>query len=503
MSIIKKNIVANYFGQFYSVVLGIAMVPMYLEYLGVEAYGLVSFFILLQSWMTLLDLGLSPTLSREVVILKATNTITKKNIFTNMFHSLELIFIIMSLIAAVIMWISSDWISQEWLNISSLNLQDVEYCISLIGIIIGLRFLTTLYMSGIIGYEAQLWLNAANIFINTLRYVGVLGVFYFIDSDIILFFEYQLIISIIGLSIFSYKFYHLIGIKRFKIYFSYKDVKPIIPFAVSIGYTSSLSVFATQLDKLLLSNILPLSEFGFFALVVLIANAIMMFSNPIGQAILPRMTNLIEENKITEMIRIYKQFTQFTAIVIFSIVGIVTLYSYELVYAWTGNREASLWVKDILRWYALGNGILAITAFTYYLQFAYGKMKLHVIYNTIQSLISIPIIIAVAYSYGSIGVAIVWFTFRLLSLIVWVPYIHRKFAPGINMAWMFEDILPVFISTFIYIGLLSYIDFTFNYSRGMIFGILILMGLCLLVLNTFVSTEGRKIILNFINGNKK
>ena len=63
---LKKNIIANYIGQFYLIVIGIIMLPFYLEYLGAEAYGLVGFFALMQSWMVLLDMGISPTLSREV-----------------------------------------------------------------------------------------------------------------------------------------------------------------------------------------------------------------------------------------------------------------------------------------------------------------------------------------------------------------------------------------------------------------------------------------------------
>ena len=70
---LKKNIVANYIGQFYNIIIGIVMVPFYLEYLGAEAYGLVGFFALVQSWMALLDMGLSPTLSREVAKIKSTS----------------------------------------------------------------------------------------------------------------------------------------------------------------------------------------------------------------------------------------------------------------------------------------------------------------------------------------------------------------------------------------------------------------------------------------------
>ena len=67
---LKKNTIANYIGQFYTIFIGIFMLPFYLEYLGAEAYGLVGFFTMLMSWMVLLDLGLSATLAREASRLK-------------------------------------------------------------------------------------------------------------------------------------------------------------------------------------------------------------------------------------------------------------------------------------------------------------------------------------------------------------------------------------------------------------------------------------------------
>ncbi len=41
-------------------IIGVVLVP-HLAYMGKEAYGLIGFFAMAQSWFALLDLGLSPT----------------------------------------------------------------------------------------------------------------------------------------------------------------------------------------------------------------------------------------------------------------------------------------------------------------------------------------------------------------------------------------------------------------------------------------------------------
>ena len=56
---IKFNILVNYVGQFYVLLIGIAVVPMYIHYMGAEAYGLVAFYTMLQTWFVMLDMGLT------------------------------------------------------------------------------------------------------------------------------------------------------------------------------------------------------------------------------------------------------------------------------------------------------------------------------------------------------------------------------------------------------------------------------------------------------------
>jgi O-antigen/teichoic acid export membrane protein len=46
--------------------MAVAFIPVYIRYVGIEAYGLVGLFVMFQAWLGLLDLGLTPMLSREM-----------------------------------------------------------------------------------------------------------------------------------------------------------------------------------------------------------------------------------------------------------------------------------------------------------------------------------------------------------------------------------------------------------------------------------------------------
>ncbi|QXQ06960.1 hypothetical protein KX816_02545 [Sphingosinicellaceae bacterium] len=56
---VKRNIAANYVGQIFASALALALVPVHIGYLSIEAYALVGLFAVAQAWLTLLDLGLA------------------------------------------------------------------------------------------------------------------------------------------------------------------------------------------------------------------------------------------------------------------------------------------------------------------------------------------------------------------------------------------------------------------------------------------------------------
>src|SRR5437867_2832984 len=66
MATIRRNILANFAGGTWTAILTIIITPLQVNILGMEAYGLVGFIATLQILFSVLDLGLSSTLTREL-----------------------------------------------------------------------------------------------------------------------------------------------------------------------------------------------------------------------------------------------------------------------------------------------------------------------------------------------------------------------------------------------------------------------------------------------------
>ena len=102
---LKRNLLANYFGQGWRAVMSLAFVPIYIKYLGIEAYGLIGIFAILMSALGLLDLGMKPALGREMA--RYTGGTHNEQSIWNLLRSIEIISSVIVIIVALVIWFKS------------------------------------------------------------------------------------------------------------------------------------------------------------------------------------------------------------------------------------------------------------------------------------------------------------------------------------------------------------------------------------------------------------
>jgi len=457
MSRVKLNASANVLGVVYTSVVSLVVLPLYLSYLGAEAYGLVGIFTLMQAWMQVLDLGLSPTLARQVAVARGKEGGFKE--FITVLRNFEIIFFAISVCVVILIAAYSNWISESWINATVLNSEILSYCISIMGLLLGLRLFSSLYRSGLNGIEDQVRLNVIGAIVVSFKFFGALLLLAFFSNDIEHFFEYQLIIGLFEVVILMSRFYAVAPIKNlgYGLRFNMSSMQTIMPFASSVAYSAAIWILITQVDKLILSSVLTLAEFGYFSIVVLIAGAILALTAPIMQAVLPRMTALFSKGELIEMYLLYRKSSQIVAVLAVPITIIIALYSKQILFAWTGEQELAIWGAQTLSWFVMGYGLLALSAFQYYLQNAFGDLRLHVIGSTISAIVQIPLIYYAAINFGAEGVGITWFAIRLVWFLWWMPIVHHKFMPGEHLSWLFRDILPIIIIASISVLIMNYL----------------------------------------------
>ena len=487
---LKHNILANYASQIYVTLIGILILPLYIKYMGAEAYGLVGFFAMLQMWFNLLDMGLTPTMARETARFKggATDALS----YRRLVRALEGVFITVALLGGGAMFLAAGYIACDWLQVSQLPIDEVKTSVQLMAAIVAMRWMCGLYRGAISGSERLVWLGGYNSFIATLRFVGVLLVLKFIGVTPTIFFSYQFCVAVVELACLLFYAYHLLPNipQGNRLPWSWAPLKPVLKFSLTIAFTSSVWVLVTQTDKLVLSKLLPLADYGYFTLAVLVASGVLVISGPVSGAIMPRMAKLEAEVNHVDMIRVYRQATQLVAVIAGAASITMVFCAEPLLWAWTGDKVLAHQAAPILTLYAIGNVFLAVSAFPYYLQYAKGDLRIHLIGNAVFVVLLIPFIIWAAGRYGGVGAGYVWLIMNLISFIVWIPFVHRKFAPGLNLKWYLQDVLIIFLAVAIAGCCLNAI-FPHSNSREFLIVVIMCFGLITLLVGALASSAVR------------
>lgn len=442
---LKKNVLASYASQIYVTLIGIIVVPLYIERMGAEAYGLVGFFAMLQAWFTLLDMGLTPTMARETSRFRG-GAVTALN-YRQLVRALEGVFVAVAVVGGLGMFAASRIIATDWLNASRLPVVEMQTAIRAMALIIAMRWMCGLYRGAVTGSERLVWLGWFSASIATIRFLGVLPALTYMGSSPTVFFGFQLVVAIVELAWLSTKAYSLLPSipSGDRVRWSWEPLRPVLMFSLTIAFTSAAAVLVTQTDKLVLSKVLSLADYGRFTLAVLIASGVMVISGPISAAIMPRLSKLEAERDYVGLMQVYHRATQFVAVIAGAATITVAFFAEPLLWAWTGDRALAHQSATILALYATGNGVLAVSAFPYFLQYAKGNLRMHVIGNALFVVALIPTIIWAATRYGGVGAGVVWLCMNSLAFIAWLPLVHRKFAPGVNKRWYGEDIAAVVV----------------------------------------------------------
>ncbi|HCT4931674.1 oligosaccharide flippase family protein [Morganella morganii] len=496
---LKKNILANYISQIYIAVIGIILLPLYIKYMGSEAYGLIGFFSILQAWFNVLDLGLTPTISRETA--RYRSGVISTSDFQQLLKILTIVFVIIAGLGGISLFLLSEKIAINWLKAVNIPINEVIFSVQVMSVSVALRWMGGLYRGIISGSEKLVILSGLNSLIATLRFVAVFIVMWKFGFTPYVFFMYQFIVAIIEVLLLFYFSYKLTPTLRIRGKLTLKPIKPLLAFSLTIAFTSSIWILITQTDKFILSGILSLENYGYFSLAVLVANGIIIISGPVSTAIMPRLASLYAENKLNEAVTVYCNATQIISIIVGSAAISIAFFPELVLYAWSGDKILTQHTAPILQLYVIGNMMLVISAFPYYLQYAQGNLRYHLIGNIVMAVLLIPTVIAIAIKYGSLGAGYTWLIVNILFLFIWVGYVHNKISPGLHYHWLINNVIKITILPFIF-STITYLILS-GITESRINAIVTCVFICCInfILSILSSGKARDLIKNTLSAN--
>lgn len=436
---LKRNIFANYLGQGWAGLMGLAFVPLYIKYLGLEAYGLIGVFALLQASLALLDMGMTPTLNREMA--RFTAGAHSQQSIRNLLHSLEIICFSLAVLIALGVWGASGYLARDWLKVDRLPTEIVAQALAIMGLVGALRFCEGIYRGSLFGLQRQVSYNSANALLATLRYGGAVAILAWISHTVAAFFIWQAAISVVTIAVFAVGVHQALPKAPSPVTFSVDALAGIWKFAAGMMGIVLLALVLTQMDKVLLSRLLPLAAFGYYTLAATVAGALYMIIVPISQAIYPHMVELSMLEDRAELAALYHKGAQFVTVLTAPAVILLSMFAGGVVFMWSGNSDLATHTAPILSVLVVGTFLHTLMYMPYQLQLAHGWTSLAIHINMIAVVVFVPAVFWVVPRYGAVGAAWMWVALNGSYVLFSIQFMHRKLIPTEKRRWYFSDVL--------------------------------------------------------------
>jgi O-antigen/teichoic acid export membrane protein len=419
--------------------MGFVFLPVFIKYLGIEAFGLLGIFAILQSSLALLDMGMKPTLGREMA--RFTAGAHDAQFIRDLLRSVEVAAAAMATIISIGMWLSAGWIASRWLNVQSLPISAVRHALIGMGVLCALRFIENIYSGSITGLQRQVLQSVLGSGLVSARALGAIAVLAWVSPTVEAFFIWQVFISIITIPILASVVYRELPKALRAARFSWNSVRSIWRFAGGVMTITLSALLLTQIDKVLLSRLLPFREFAVYAAAGVLSSALYMLSTPIGIAFFPPFTQYVAVRDLGALRHAYHQAAQASTVVMGSAAIVLVIFADTVLNAWTGNPTLTAGAAPILRVLAFGTLLNGFMGIPYQLQLAYGWTRLTMKMNFVALVILVPALFYVVPRYGGKGAAWIWVVLNAGYLLFGIYFMHLQLLSSEKWRWYGRDVI--------------------------------------------------------------
>ncbi len=458
--VLSKNVVVNYIATFWNMAANFLFIPFYISFLNPDAFGVISYAATLQAFLMLSDLGISATLKRELA--SAAPIEDKRDLFISVERIFGIIIGLITIIFGIILPIYTDQV----LNRGSLSFDETANALRLMIPLITGQLFFSLYFGALWGMGKTVEANIFQILFSVFKNGGVIAAMYFLSNNMNTFLQYQIIVTILFILLirfFAYK--NLFSIKKEANFdsnmlntdsntggvFNWEKVKSILPYAGGLFAISLIAAVNYQMDKIILSQRLPIENLGYYSLAFTLSQAAGILTNPMVGVFFPQITYFSDTKNKVALGEIFKKLTVATLILGGGIFALLWTYSADLIWIWTGKEKANEIGKIVLPVILIGGFLQSLQIIFYNVLIANKNTIVNTVMGVSILVFSIPLYSYMIGRFGILGAGYSWLIYNLISTPIFIGIAFKKYFDSKIAFEYFKDvtvILAVFLIVF-------------------------------------------------------
>ncbi len=484
------KLISNYGSRLWSMVSVFVFIPLYINFLGSENYGLIGFYALLLGIISFADSGMSSAIIKEF------SQDSSSNYKFSVFKNLEKTYIIICILICLVIFLCAGYIADHWITSNNINREDLLFLIRLIGIGITTQLISSLYYGALFALNSQVKSNLLQFAWSFGRSAVVFVLFIVFSKSIEIYFFWQIIcnvlyIIILRINIIAQLNKYNTGIPlelEFK-----KLPDHIINYIGGMIFIAVISAINIQADKLVTSSMFNLEIFGFYNIASSLSQMPVIFAAPLIAFAFPlfsKFSTSDSPNSIQKNLLVFNKIFYLINLIVIVLTFGIFFYAREILIFWTKNAIPTYIFNEIVfdvKLLILGSFFLALQFPLYYFLLSKGKTKFTIYQGIIQLIVGIPLLYFCSKNYGLYGIPIPWLTINFLAFLYLFFVVSKKFLNFATVRFYLQTFLsPIIISLFISVIIYYiYSQFQINFIPFFISSSFLCLGFSMLFYNKF------------------
>jgi len=436
-----RQLAANVVGRAWVLFSNIVLMPVYLHILGMQNFGVIALFIAVSGMIAFLDLGLSPTLARE---LNVQGRSARDRV--NLLYTYELTYA--AIVGAIVLAALVLPTEAFGLLLSSRDLVRPEVAES-VRLVLGAaaaQLLLGFYVAGLLGIEEQVRANLVLVGAGIVRGAVVIVPLLFYPTPGV-FLTWQLVTVLAFAVVARSMLYRVIdaGTSGTRRAFEPRSIVENSMFTSGMLLVSLTAAVNTQADKLFIGKLTGLEALARYSLVTTFAQLLVFVVSPITIVLLPRLVRSASVGDHASVRRMFVATHRAVAGLVCAGLASMLFFGPYLISLWTFGRLRPESVRGYAPLLTAGYALLALSTVPHCVAIAHKNLK-GAVATCLSIFFTIPGYWLLVREFGVVGAAAMWLLLQSVVVPSYLVWVVRRFI-GIPQLgrFLFSTILvPLF-----------------------------------------------------------
>ena len=447
MSRLSKNIIYNFAGQTMLLLLGLVTIKFIFKQLGGDALGIIYFTFMLNTLLCIVfEVGINSTTVREI----SSHFNDEPEYINDLLRTASMFYWSTYLFVGIGIYFTAPVLVAKWINLDSIAPDTAVHVIRVLGISAFAALPKSFYSSVFQGLQRMEFNNSIDVVTTAAQQLGAIMVLYAGGGLFHVVYWYALWYALRTLV-------YIVALRRFLSLRSlmpgfYKYVlKRNIHFISRLIMVTFGRLIFTQVDKVIISKLLPVALTGFYGVAFNMVHKGSMVSNAISNAVYPSFSQLFKNNDRKGLMTQYVKYQDLVCYI--TVPVFASIFFFQLpVFAYIFDTSVALMLFTPTTLLSLGFYMLSTLTIPHILVLAMGKPEIQARTNIYALIIVLPVTVALIYTFGLTGAGLSVVFNRLFVYSYAVPRVCRECLNIPVIKW-YSHVSKIFILALFTYGL--------------------------------------------------